>query len=322
MKSIGFRGGRGARALTVTASADTELHIFMGSQQRPDVWREAFDKFEAANPGMKVVVETGGATSELQAQYLNTRADRQGLDARCRSSSTSCARRSSAPPAGRRRSTTRSATRKPSWRAISTPIPRPISPAASSSPCRPIADSMFLYYRKDLLDKYGLQPPKTWDDLTAAAKKVMDGEGRADLQGLSFQGKAIEGAVCTFLLPYWSMGKSDRHRRQAHLRPGRGDQVADAVEGLRRQRRRQEEHLRGRHRRHPQGIPGRQCRLRHQLGLRLDPFPRRRGHDGEGQGRRGPAPGGRRRLAGDLPRRLAVGGLGLFQPQGCRRRSS
>ncbi len=70
------------------------------------------------------------------------------------------------------------------------------------------ADSMFLYYRKDLLDKYGIAPPKTWDELTAAAKKIAEGEKNPDLQGLSFQGKAIEGAVCTFLLPYWSQGKN------------------------------------------------------------------------------------------------------------------
>jgi hypothetical protein len=66
---------------------------------------------------------------------------------------------------------------------------------------------MFLYYRKDLLEKHGVQPPQTWDELAAAAKKVTAAEKDANLQGLSFQGKAIEGAVCTFLLPYWSMGK-------------------------------------------------------------------------------------------------------------------
>jgi multiple sugar transport system substrate-binding protein len=69
------------------------------------------------------------------------------------------------------------------------------------------ADAMFLYYRKDLLEKHSIQPPQTWDDLAAAAKKITDAEKNTNLQGLSFQGKAIEGTVCTFLLPYWSMGK-------------------------------------------------------------------------------------------------------------------
>ena len=69
------------------------------------------------------------------------------------------------------------------------------------------ADAMFMYYRKDLLDKHKVAEPRTWDELAAAAKKVMAAEGNPQLQGLSIQGAPIEGAVCTFLLPYWSQGK-------------------------------------------------------------------------------------------------------------------
>ena len=69
------------------------------------------------------------------------------------------------------------------------------------------ADALFLYYRKDLLEKHGVAEPRTWDDLTAAASKIQKAEGNANLQGLSIQGAPIEGAVCTFLLPYWGQGK-------------------------------------------------------------------------------------------------------------------
>ena len=72
------------------------------------------------------------------------------------------------------------------------------------------ADAMFMYYRKDLLSKHQLPEPKTWDELATTAKKVMAAEaqvGNNTLQGLSIQGAPIEGAVCTFLLPYWSQGK-------------------------------------------------------------------------------------------------------------------
>jgi multiple sugar transport system substrate-binding protein len=62
-------------ALTLSASASmaqTNLRAFVSSQHRPDVWRKAFDMYEAKNPGVKVAIETGGNTSEAQAQYLNT----------------------------------------------------------------------------------------------------------------------------------------------------------------------------------------------------------------------------------------------------------
>ena len=56
----------------------------------------------------------------------------------------------------------------------------------------------------DVAKKYAGQA----DAVANLSKKVMEGEKNPELQGLSFQGKAIEGAVCTFLLPYWSAGKS------------------------------------------------------------------------------------------------------------------
>jgi len=60
-------------------------------------------------------------------------------------------------------------------------------------------DAPALYYRKDLLDKYKLAPPKTWDEMAAAAKTVLDGEKSKDLQGFVFQGNAYEGLTCDAL---------------------------------------------------------------------------------------------------------------------------
>ncbi len=63
-------------------------------------------------------------------------------------------------------------------------------------------DAPALYYRKDLLDKYGVEPPTTWDELKTAAMTVMEGErgdGNSDFQGFVFQGAAYEGLTCDAL---------------------------------------------------------------------------------------------------------------------------
>lgn len=64
------------------------------------------------------------------------------------------------------------------------------------------ADAPALYYRRDLLDKYGKEIPKTWSDMAATAKTVMEGErkgGNAKMWGFVFQGAAYEGLTCNAL---------------------------------------------------------------------------------------------------------------------------
>jgi multiple sugar transport system substrate-binding protein len=191
----------------LASAQQTTLRVFSGGQnQRPDLMRKLFDQYQQAHPGVKIDIETGGATSELQRQYLSTvlNAKDSAIDIYL----IDIVNPSQYLNAG--------------WLE---PLDAYVGGAAALKPYLPVyaqanvvngkvaampafADAMFMYYRKDLLQKYNLAEPKTWDELSVAARKIQDGEKNPNLQGLSIQGAPIEGAVCTFLLPYWSAGKN------------------------------------------------------------------------------------------------------------------
>ena len=71
-------------------------------------------------------------------------------------------------------------------------------------------DAGILYYRTDLLEKYGYKaPPKTWEELAEMAKKIQEGErkaGKGDFQGFVFQGKASESVTCNAIEWIYSFG--------------------------------------------------------------------------------------------------------------------
>lgn len=60
-------------------------------------------------------------------------------------------------------------------------------------------DAGVLYYRHDLLDRYGLEVPTTWQELEVTARIIQAGEresGNADFYGFVWQGNAYEGLTC------------------------------------------------------------------------------------------------------------------------------
>jgi multiple sugar transport system substrate-binding protein len=193
--------------LPAPALAQTTLKLFIGGLLRPDLFRQIGEAYALANPGITVEIETGGATPDLQQRALA-----QAV-------------------------ATRDATldlvlidvlRPPQWTAgqviepldaylgaerdaiVARYLPpyRAVMSVGGKVMALPIsADIQMLFFRSDLLDKYGLAVPKTWEELKAAAQKVLEGEKSPALRGFGMSGALVETTVCTYLAALWGMGE-------------------------------------------------------------------------------------------------------------------
>ncbi|MGL4974869.1 MAG: ABC transporter substrate-binding protein [Bosea sp. (in: a-proteobacteria)] len=195
-------------SVSSAAIAQTTLRIFTGGQQRPDVMRKIADEYEKRNAGIKIEVEVGGATSEQQQQYLNTvlASKDAALDVILidviRPAQWAAAQW--AEPLDAYLGAEKDAVMAKYLAAY-----REANIVGGKVIALPyFADVQLLYYRKDLLEKHGVQPPKTWAELKAGAEKIMKAEGNANLSGFQTAGAPIEGTVCTYLVPMWGAGGS------------------------------------------------------------------------------------------------------------------
>ena len=193
--------------LTLVGLGFAQVRVFIGSTLRPDVIGPILEQF-TAETGIKTALEEGGATSEVRDQYLSTILTSRSGDIDLY---------------------LMDVVNPPQYAAAGWAEPLDgyfASAAAEKKFLAPFLDSVvtantvggklygipgwtdaqFLYYRKDLLDKYGFKPPKTWEELKTQALAITKGENNPNLQGFNYQGAAIEGTNCTFLEALWTAG--------------------------------------------------------------------------------------------------------------------
>lgn len=221
-------GALACAAPMAQAQSPIKLRLFAGgANQRPDLVRKLLDEYQKQRPQVRIEIETGGSTSDLQRQYLST-----VLNARDPSIDIyliDIVNPAQYLGAGWLEPLNAHLGEPATVLAAQLPVYGQSNVVNGQLAALPgYADAMFLYYRKDLLARHGLPEPRTWDELASTARRIQQAEGQPQLQGLSLQGAPIEGTVCTFLLPYWSQGKSlqDAQGRLTLDRPA-------AVKGLR-----------------------------------------------------------------------------------------
>ncbi len=67
-------------------------------------------------------------------------------------------------------------------------------------------NAIHFFYRKDLLDKYGLEKPETWEELIETAIIVTEKEKNPDLNGYISMWAQIEGLFMNYLQFLWGAG--------------------------------------------------------------------------------------------------------------------
>lgn len=169
----------------------------------PEVFRALLDRFEAEHTGIRVKEETLPSSTDQQHQFYVISLEGRSADFDVLSMDVIWVQEFAL--AG--------------WiRDLSNLVPSAEHAAFFSGPMEAVTfhdrvyavpwyiDAGLLFYRKDLLDKYGFGPPETWPDLVATAKTILEREKDPHLKGFVWQGKQYEGLICNVLEYIWSAG--------------------------------------------------------------------------------------------------------------------
>lgn len=213
-------------ALGAFALAQAPVVVFIGSRQNQELLEEIVAPFEESS-GIDVQFEEGGNTAEVQRQYLNTVLQSQSDDIDIfLIDVTEPSRYAAAGWAEPLNEYFDSEQAMMDY--LDAFLPGPVQANLIDGTLYALpsyTDAQFLYYRTDLLETYGFDPPLTWDEMVSQSITILKGENDDSLQGFNYQGAAIEGANCTFLEPLWTAGGDWQNEN--------GDITVDSYEGRR-----------------------------------------------------------------------------------------
>ena len=178
------------------SAQETILHFVTWKPEAAQVWDQAIVDFERANPGVKVVREIAPQSStqihDLLAQKFKNRDARLDVFFMDAVWPAEFASAGWALPLDRY------------FAAVEQEKFLPATVSANRYRGRifgvPVfIDTGLLYYRKDLLEKYAIAPPQTWNQMVQAAKTILGREQDRQLVGFSGQFKQYEGLVCNMM---------------------------------------------------------------------------------------------------------------------------
>lgn len=167
----------------------------------PQLFMEIIHRFERENPGIKVRDETLPASTDEQHQFYVINLEGKSADFDLLSMDVIWA------PEFARAGWLRELSHLLPEKEREDFFPGPMEAVTYQEKTYAIPwyiDAGLLYYRKDLLRKYGFTPPETWQDIVRIARLVTERE--PDLYGFIWQGKQYEGLNCNVLEYVWGNG--------------------------------------------------------------------------------------------------------------------
>lgn len=214
--------------LTANAAAQTQLRFVTWRSEATVVWQQLIADFEAVHPGVRVIQEVGPQSS-TEFHDLVTQKLRNG-DVEMDVFFMDVIWPGEFAAAG--------------W---ALPLDEYFSLAQQkeflAAPIRAnryngrvygvplFVDAGMLYFRKDLLEKFNLSPPRTWPELVGQAKLILARERDPFLTGYSAQFKQYEGLVCNMMEFILSNGASlwDEQNLKSALHSGKATEAVRFV---------------------------------------------------------------------------------------------